>query len=148
MAAQGLLWVPRCGTLALSFLLPGDSLLTQRPPFHHQHLNWGDAGRCFFMGGWCFFMGDDAAGEHRVLAHTPALPAAALFQVCCVREGESTNTRKLNMKSEFVCLPRSFGVAEWSWINKNSGYQMLDSSRNTCTVGPSQSSAGGMKGKS
>lgn len=51
------------------------------------------------------------------------------------------------MKSEFVCLLGCLAGAEWNWINKNSGWQVLGTCRNTCTTRPSQDSAGSWKGK-
>lgn len=124
-----------------------DSLLTQHPPFHRRDLTWRRQGKrmCLFREGWC------PRASVWSVAPTPGAPgalrAAALFQVRYVREGESTNKRKLNMESEFVCLPRSLGVAEWNCINTNSDYRTLDTCRSTCTIGPSQNSGGSWKEK-
>lgn len=52
------------------------------------------------------------------------------------------------MKSEFVCSLRCLSGPEWNCINKNSGWQMLGTCRNTYTAGPSQDSAGSWKEKS
>lgn len=68
-------------------------------------------------------------------------PCSAPCQVCYVKKRVKVQPRTLNMKSEFVCLLRSLAGAEWSCINKNSGWQMLGSCRNTCTNEPSQDSA-------
>jgi len=125
----------RCGSLLIHLPPPGSNLEETR-----------EEDVLIFLGGT---MPTGECPIHCTHAGAPGtLHAAPLFQVCCVREEESTNKRKLNMKSEFVYFLRNLGVAEWNCIHKNSGYQMLDTCRNTCTVGPSQNSADSLKEKS